>query len=136
MVMFGQQVLPVLGELNAAFGGVQPTVTAEHCGAFEPGQCLGPALASVLHPSLGELTGLLAAYVGAMPPAIQETLRSVIHYALTSSPQVLLNFSWTPGYEFEVTICEIVEPAPMQSGVSILLKSRYPNEIAALAPAS
>jgi hypothetical protein len=133
MVMRGQQLLPLLGELNAAFGGMRPTVTAAESRQFAPGRPLGEALASVLDPAHADRNQVLAAFVAAMPGGIQESLRSAIHYALTAKPQVLLNFSWTPAYDFEVTLCEIVEAAPAQSGISILLKSRYPDHMARFA---
>jgi hypothetical protein len=127
-MMLGNPLLPVLGELNAAFGGGNPRVRSGECDAFAPGKPLGPALASVLDPAQAELNSLLAAYVSTMPGGFRETLRSIIHYALTSEVQVLLNFSWTPAYDWELTMCEIVEPAPYNSGIQILLKGRYPDE--------
>ena len=126
-MMFGKQVLPVLGELNSGFGGKKPKVGKDKHKAFEPGNDLAKGLSSVMDPAHEELNKLLEAYVSMMPRSHQEALRSIIHYALTSEPQVLLNFSWAPGYDFEMTIHEMVEPAPFQSGVSIALKGRYPD---------
>ncbi len=127
-MMFGLQLLPVLGELNAAFGGKHPTVSAEHRKAFGPGEDLGQALLGVMNPAHKELNGLLHAYVSMMPRGFQESLRAIIHYALSSDPRVLLNFSWAPAYDFEMTIWEMVEPAPAHTGMTILLKGRYPDE--------
>jgi hypothetical protein len=127
-MMFGLQLLPVLGELNAAFGGKYPKVGTEHFKSFRPGADLGPALVSVMSPEHEELNGLLHAYISMMPRGFQESLRSIIHYALSSDPRVLLNFSWAPGYDFEMTIWEMVEPAPAHTGMTILLKGRYPDE--------
>ncbi len=132
MVMRGQELLPVLGELNAAFGGTQPTATAVQSHLFAAGKPLGEALASVLKPHQAR-NEVLAEFVAAMPRGIQESLRSIIHYSLAAKPQVLLNFSWTPAYDFEVTLCEIVEEPPAHSGISILLKSRYPDHMARFA---
>jgi hypothetical protein len=127
-MMFGLQLLPVLGELNAAFGGKHPTVSADNFKAFSPGAELGPALLSVLDSKHEELNGLLNAYVGMMPRGFQESLRAIIYYALSSEPRVLLNFSWAPAYDFEMTIWEMVEPPPAHTGMTILLKGRYPDE--------
>jgi hypothetical protein len=127
-MMFGLQLLPVLGELNAAFGGKNPTVSAENFKAFSPGADLGPALLGVLNPKHEELNGLLTAYVAMMPRGFQESLRAILYYALSSEPRVLLNFSWAPAYDFEMTIWEMTEPAPAHSGMTILLKGRYPDE--------
>jgi hypothetical protein len=126
-MMFGKQVLPVLGELNSGFGGKKPKVGKERRKDFEPDKHLGKALAGVMDPANQELNELLSGYISMMPRSQQEALRAIIYYALSSEPQVLLNFSWAPGYDFEMTIHEMVEPAPFQSGVSIALKGRYPD---------
>ena len=129
MVMItGKQVLPVLAELNSGFGGVHPRVSTAERGRFEPGNELGPALASVLNPANNELNQLLALYVSTIPRGFQEALRSIVYYALSSEPRVLLNFSWAPAYDFELTIWEMVEKEPAYSGMSIALKGRYPDD--------
>jgi len=129
MVMFaGKQILPVLAELNSAFGGTHPTVSTDKSELFGPRQDLGKALMTVMDPVNKELGGLLAMYVSMMPRGFQESLRAIVYYALTSEPRVLLNFSWAPGYDFELTIWEMVEEAPLHSGMSIALKGRYPDD--------
>lgn len=121
------EVFPALGELNAAFGGAQPTVEPGFQAQFGPGQDLGAALQSIVGGKGPELSTALGLFMAAMPGSMRETLRTVIHYALTSDPPMLLNFSWAPGYDFEMTIWEIPEPAPARSAITILLKSRYPD---------
>lgn len=121
-------LLPALGVLNSAFGGHQPTVTADCHTHFAPGQELANGLGAVLGDAHPELSGALGQYLAMMPPSIRETLRHIIHYALTSEPRVLLNFAWAPAYDFEITIWEIPEPPPVNSGITVLLKSRYPDE--------
>ena len=76
-------------------------------------------------PNGGERSGN---YVAMMPRGFQESLRAILHYALTSEPRVLLNFSWAPAYDFEMTIWEMPEPPPAHTGMTILLKGRYPDE--------
>jgi hypothetical protein len=132
-MMHGNPLLPILGELNGAFGGVKPRVSPDQAEAFAPGASLGPALADVMHGADKELRNLLAAYIETIPGSFQASLLSIIHYALTSRPRVLLNFSWAPAYDFELTIWEIVEPQPANSGISILLKGRYPDDSARFA---
>lgn len=126
-MMFKNPLLPILGELNAAFGGTSPTIGQDQRAHFAPGKELGPALVSLLNPEKEDLNQLLAAYISMMPGGFQETLRSVIHYALGPDPQVLLNFSWAPSYDFELTMWEIVEPPEHNSAIHLLLKGRYPD---------
>ena len=127
-------VLPVLGELNRAFGGLKPTVGPDQASAFRPGEPLSKALVRVLDLHDKDLNEVLSAYVQMLPGGFQESLRSIIHYALSSDPPVLLNFSWAPAYDFELTIWEIVEPAPARGGISIALKGRYPDHNARYSP--
>ena len=125
-MMLGNQLLPALSKLNTAFGG-DPSPVQEHATQFELGKKLGPALGGVLKPSAPELGNLLEAYVATVPPAFQEAIRAIIHYALTAKPRALITFAWAPAYDFELNIWEIVEPAPASPGITILLKSRYPD---------
>ena len=125
--MIGNPLLPVLGVMNAGFGGPSPGVADHHAKAFAPGADLGQALTDVLDPGQRDLTGVLAAYVATWPGGIREQVRTIIHYALTSNPRVLLTFAWAPAYDFELTTWEIVEPAPHRSGMTVLLKGRYPD---------
>jgi hypothetical protein len=127
-MMFGKEVLPVLAELNSSFGGKNPKIGPDKKELFGPRQDLAKALTRVMDSDYEELGDLLAAYISAMPGGFREALRSIIYYALSSEPQVLLNFSWAPAYDFEMTIWEIVEPAPFHSGITIALKGRYPDE--------
>jgi hypothetical protein len=127
-MMKKKQLLPVLGALNAAFGGMEPRVTKRDSARFAPGEPLGRALASVLPSQHPELNQLLEAFVATIPLGIQRSLLAIIYHALTSERQVLLNFAWAPAYDFELTIWETVEPEPAHSGMSILLKSRYPDD--------
>jgi hypothetical protein len=121
------EIFPVLGELNAAFGGARPVVRADQALLFEPGRPLGPSLAAALGQKEAQLSSLLATFISAMPGALQESLRATLHYALTQEPRSLVNFAWAPAYDFELDIWEAVEPAPHPSGITILLKSRYPD---------
>jgi hypothetical protein len=126
-MMIDLEIFPVLGELNAAFGGARPTVKADQASLFAPGKPVGPALATALGQKEAQLSSLLATFISAMPGALQESLRATLHYALTAEPRSLINFAWAPSYDFELNIWEAVEPAPHPSGITILLKSRYPD---------
>lgn len=126
-MMLDQEIFPVLGELNSAFGGVRPSVRSEQAPLFAQGQELGPALAEALGRGHAELNALLATFVSAMPGALRESLRATVYYALTRQPRSLINFAWSASYDFDVKISEAVEPEPHPSGITILLGSRYPD---------
>jgi hypothetical protein len=126
-MMIHLEIFPVLGELNAAFGGANPRVRTDQAHLFAPGRPLGAGLAAAVGQKEAQLASLLEMFVSAMPGALQESLRATLHYALTNEPRSLINFAWAPSYDFELNIWEAVEPAPHPSGITILLKSRYPD---------
>ena len=134
-MMFKKQLLPVLGALNAAFGGTHPRVTKEDRARFAQDASLGPALASVLPSTHPELNKLLEAYVATIPLGIQRSLLAIIHHALTSERQVLLNFAWAPAYDHEITVWHAPDTADTKGGITVLIKSRYPDDKHPIAPA-
>ena len=63
-----------------------------------------------------------------IPPSIQESLRGAIFLALSSDPPLLINWAWAPAYDYELNVWHIVEPAPAPSGITLLLRTRYPDD--------
>jgi hypothetical protein len=39
-----------------------------------------------------------------------------------------ITFSWTPGYDFELTIWDAPDTGRTHGGITVLLKSRYPGD--------
>ena len=128
MTMHGHALLPILGELNAAFSKANIHQVADQSGNFAPGKPLGPALAALVTKPGSPVRPVFETYIGRMPGGFQETLRSIIHYALSTTPLTLITFAWAPSYDYELTLWQTVEPAPEQSGITVLLKSRYPDD--------
>lgn len=68
------------------------------------------------------LQRLWSKHLKTLPPTIQDTIRGVIHQALSVSPPRLVTFAWAPAYDFELTLWD----APC--GITVLIKSRYPAD--------
>lgn len=115
----------VLGQLNAAFTGpgLQNFVTRRD--AFAPGKPLGAGLVVQKGTPLYDAW---QAYLNEIPGSIQETLRSVIYYALSTAPPTEITFAWAPSYDYEVTIWHAPDTSTTKGGITVLLKSRYPND--------
>lgn len=90
---------------------------AANAGAFAPGQPLNVRVLSGF-PDL--LATAFQAYLDSLPGGVRETLRSLIHYALTSDPLVPITFAWAPAYDTGITIWE------PPCGITVLFQSRYP----------
>lgn len=128
MVMKGKQILPLLGELNTAFSTHRIQDTSQQSGHFAPGKPLPSAIANLVAKQGTQYHDTVKAYVAMWPAALQETIRTNIYYALTTTPPILMNFSWTPGYDFEVAVWHVDEPPPAASGITVQLKSRFPDD--------
>jgi hypothetical protein len=127
-MMMGQELLPVVGELNHAFSKNRIHTLAPTMSHFAPGQPLGPALAAIVGSSSQAVHDVFRTFIEHMPGGIQESIRSIIYYALNTTPPTLLTFAWAPAYDWQLTTWQVVEPKPANSGITLLINSRYPND--------
>ncbi len=67
-------------------------------------------------------------YLEQLPGSIQEAFRSIVYYALSTDPPTPITFAWAPGYDYELTIWYVPDTPPTRGGITLLLKSRYPND--------
>ena len=115
----------ILGTLNIAFSkdNIQKLVAKRD--AFAEGQTLG---AGVVIDQKMALHGDWVKYLHRIPMAIQETIRSVIHQSLSTTPPTQITFAWAPGYDYEVTVWQAPDTRTSKGGVTVLVKSRYPDD--------
>lgn len=118
----------LLGALNTAFSRSEIAQTAHGRDSFAPGQPLGDALAGMVS-SLGSPMYLaFRDYVSVIPGSIQESIRSSLHYALSTDPPTLVIGAWAPGYDYEVTVWQAPDTEETRGGITLLIKSRYPGD--------
>ena len=94
---------------------------------FAPGKPLSAGLKLVLKDQRG-LFKFLLPYIEELPGSFQETLRNLTFFALSTRPPTPVTFSWTPGYDFELTIWDAPDTGRTRGGITVLLKSRYPGD--------
>jgi hypothetical protein len=75
-----------------------------------------------------ELAEATAAFVDGWPSGIKAAVRAVLHDNLTRDGTVPVTFAWAPGYDFEVSIWDVRDTAETAGGITILFKSRYPDD--------
>lgn len=115
----------VLGKLNTAFGREGIRKMAESREKFAPGQPLAAGLVVTREMAVFEF---YAAYINALPTSMQEGLRAIIYQALGTTPPTQITFSWAPNYDYELTVWHAPDTKNTKGGITVLLKSRYPDD--------
>jgi hypothetical protein len=115
-----------MAELNRQFGRDQIAAFArDHRDRFAPGQRVD--FEFLMQPG-NRLQDAWGRYFGQAPGSFVEALRGVIHYALSSEPPIPVTFAWAPGYDFELTLWQAADTEATRGGVTVLIKSRYPDD--------
>jgi len=101
---------------------------------FAPGTNLADAVGLLSQDEVPEqLVGVFAEYIQTLPPAISEACRAVIFSALNRSPRQPITFAWAPGYDYELQLWDVSDTDATPGGITLLLRSRYPNDAHPLA---
>lgn len=88
----------------------------------------GVSLAEALLDAGVALDRATAAYVEGWPSGIQAAVKAVIADNLLRDGTVPITFAWAPGYDFEVSIWDVRDTSETVGGITILFKSRYPDD--------
>ncbi|MBS0411862.1 MAG: hypothetical protein JSR86_18230 [Proteobacteria bacterium] len=115
----------LVGELNARFTKDRIHDLVRRIEMFAPGQRLNPDLVAepgtVLHRAL-------RSFFHRMPDTFHESLHAIIRTALSTSPPTEVTFAWAPGYDYELTLWQAPDTQLTRGGITVLLKSRYPDD--------
>jgi hypothetical protein len=115
-----------VAELNRQFGKDQIAAFAhDRRDHFAPGRSFD---LSFLMPSDSPLQPAWQKYLGQAPGAFLEALRGVVHYAVSHDPPIPVTFAWAPGYDFELSLWQAADTATTRGGITVLVKSRYPDD--------
>ena len=113
-----------LTQLNQTFAaqnlaGLDPT-------AFQPGA--GATLVDGFLRSGADLDEATQAFVRTWPTALQAALQAAIFENLNRKGSVPITFAWAPGYDYELSMWDVRDTAETAGGITVLLKSRYPDD--------
>jgi hypothetical protein len=117
-----------LAGLNTAFSENGLPALAADKDKFAPGQPLHTALAAHAATDGTPLHRAVRSHLEKLPGAISETLRATIHHALSTTPPTHITFAWAPGYDHEITVWQAPDTADTKGGITVLIKSRYPDD--------
>ena len=115
----------VLGQLNSAFTREEIGKLVEKKESFAPGKPLAAGV--VVQPQMA-LFKQWTEYLNRIPRSMQEAIRSTIYHALSTSPPTQITFAWAAGYDYELTIWDAPDTRQTRGGITILIKSRYPDD--------
>ena len=115
----------ILGHLNTAFSRKSIVKLAEQREAFAHGKSLGAGV--VVHSKMA-LQPDWVKYLNQIPGSLQEAIRSVIYHSLCTSPPTHVTFAWAPGYDYELSIWQAPDTRTSKGGITVLIKSRYPDD--------
>lgn len=72
------------------------------------------------------IEGRFDEFIGEFPPALTDGLKAAVRSASRSRKPI--TFQWSPAYDFELHIYESRDYEGSPGGVSIHVRSRYPND--------
>jgi hypothetical protein len=115
----------ILGQLNTAFGrdGIGELATKREM--YGPGKSIATGI--IVHSKMA-LHKDWTRYLKGIPPSMQEALRAIIYQALSTTPPTQITFAWAPGYDYELTVWHAPDTHATRGGITVLLKSRYPDD--------
>jgi hypothetical protein len=114
-----------LGNLNNAFSRDNISKLAQQRDAFCEGR---PFVSGLIVDSKMALQGDWAKYLQQIPGSLQEAIRSIIRHALSTTPPTQITFAWAPGYDYELSVWQAPDTRTSRGGITVLIKSRYPDD--------
>ncbi len=114
-----------LSALNDVFG--TQNLTAIDPGLFDPGT--GASLVDGFVRAGVDLDDATQRYIRTWPTALQAALQAAIFENLRRDGSVPITFAWAPGYDFELSMWDVRDTSATAGGITVLLKSRYPDDV-------
>jgi len=103
-------------QLNRAnIGSLQPEQFAEGCDLVALANELGVVR-----------SGIEEQVLASIPKGTLEMVRALIRHNLQRPTPLAIQFIWSPGYDFELTVWEAAGTSVSPGGISIQIRTRYP----------
>jgi hypothetical protein len=119
--------------MQTAVSAMNTTFGAEQIGEvspepFAPGSDGAGSLSEAFRAVGVDLGDATAAYIDTWPSALQASVKAAVFENLSRAGRVPITFAWAPGYDFEVTMWDVRDSSETVGGMTILFKSRYPDD--------
>lgn len=113
--------------MNSAFSAESLRGLRDGSEAFSPVE--GNTLVDALRTVRGlEMSDSIYDYVAGWPTALQRCVQAVIWENLRRDASVPITFAWTPGYDYSVTVYDVLDTDETAGGITVLFTSRYPRD--------
>lgn len=66
------------------------------------------------------------AFVDSMPVGLQRAIGAAVGSAIER--ELPVTFAWAPAYDWEVSIWDVADTAQTHGGMTVLVRSRYPDD--------
>lgn len=106
-------------------GGLELDLTPESSLAAQVGEL--PELVG-LPGNQDDLKARVATLISRMPYSIQHGLREVLRGAVER--RVGVTFAWRPGYDFKLEITESLDSETTYGGITVVIETPYPDDVA------
>ncbi|MDE2361195.1 MAG: hypothetical protein KGM42_00845 [Hyphomicrobiales bacterium] len=118
----------IVNEMNVIFGARNVRELSKRRELFALDKPLGSA--GVVVGKEDVQYNLWQKYLAGLPPAIQKTIQAVVYLALDPAAPRTINWSWAPGYDYEITVWDVPDNSVTNTpgGITLLIKSPYPKE--------
>jgi hypothetical protein len=73
-------------------------------------------------------TSIEREYLDMWPASLQEGIKAIIRSAIVRENPLPVTICWAPGYDFEMLVAESKSIPGSLGGITIFLRSRYPND--------
>ena len=125
----GEYVMPMLNQASAILSTKMSQANISATAAAEAHSFAAlPLPADVVYPNNPARRAKLQAYLDALPPGIQESIRATIYFALKSNPPKPVAFAWRGGYDYRLEMDETYDAGPTVGTIGITLVGRYPDD--------
>lgn len=125
-----------LSSMNAGFG---PTLIGDigedTIAAYQPSADTSLVTALERHPGLNLSRDVLG-FIATWPTALQRAVQAVLWENFTREARVPVTFAWQPAYDYSVTVHDVADTAKSTGGITVVLTSRYPDDIHPLTASS
>jgi hypothetical protein len=123
--------MPMLDQASAIMSTKLSAANIAEYVADAPKFAALPLPAGFIYPNDTVRRPMLQAYLDGLPIGIQESIRSTIHFALTSDPPKPVAVRWEADYDYRLEHHETFDTynSPRSAGViTLVLRGRYPDD--------
>lgn len=118
----------LLSSANAAFSAEAiDGADSELADAYRPGP--DTSLVDALDRTPGvNLDDAARAFLNTFPTGLQRSVQALIWENFSRDARVPITFAWQPGYDYSITVHDVLDTNTSRGGITVVFTSRYPAD--------